>query len=397
MNKTVLFVDDEQNLLDGLKRLMRPMRNTWEMNYALGGREALSILEKSCYDVVITDMKMPDIDGAELLKNVRQICPFSVRMVLSGQADENAVSRSLLYSHQYLSKPCLPEHLQKKIFRACESRERLVEKNIKELVAGMCSILTLPKSIEQLKASLGIENPDYIKIAQIVEKDIGLSAKVLQIMNSEYFGKGNNYTSITQAVGHLGVGNMKLIVQLPELFRACDLRTKGLHFAQTTAHGNRVAKTASLIAKLEGLSEEEQQRAYTAGMMHEIGRLILVSEMPEKYQEVIKLIESEKLSHFEAEREIFGSTHTEIGSYLLALWGIHDSIVEAVAFQNEPSKLSGSSSSLLYILHAANALEDELRPFTLDETKIILDEEYMRAVEKWDDVDNWRTQSRVKE
>jgi HD-like signal output (HDOD) protein len=116
--------------------------------------------------------------------------------------------------------------------------------------------------------------------------------------------------------------------------------------------------------------------------------------LPDKYKEVVKLIESDNLTHFEAERIVFGSSHTEIGSYLLALWGIDDSIVEAVAYQNEPSKLSGPSSNLLYILHAANALEDEIRPVNIDETKVTLDEEFMRAVQKWEDVQDWRKESR---
>jgi HD-like signal output (HDOD) protein len=136
----------------------------------------------------------------------------------------------------------------------------------------MNSLLTLPNSIENLIKSLDSENPDYSTIAEIIEADIGLSAKVLQIMNSDYFGKGGGYTDIVQAVRHLGITNLKMLVTIPDLFSAYDLKTKGLHFAQTTYHSNRVAKTASLIAKLEGLNPTEQRRAYTAGMMHEIGR-----------------------------------------------------------------------------------------------------------------------------
>ncbi|MEO7650489.1 MAG: response regulator, partial [Bryobacteraceae bacterium] len=104
--KQLLFVDDEPKVLEGLKRSLRPMREDWNMSFVTSGAEALQTLEQAPFDVIVSDMRMPVMDGAQLLNEVRQRFPQVVRIVLSGQSDKELIYQSIAATHQYLDKPC---------------------------------------------------------------------------------------------------------------------------------------------------------------------------------------------------------------------------------------------------------------------------------------------------
>ncbi|MCB0320159.1 MAG: response regulator, partial [Bdellovibrionales bacterium] len=189
MKNQILFVDDEANLLSGLQRLLRPLRADWDMEFVLGGRQALERIHQNCFDVVVTDMKMPEIDGSHVLKEVKEICPFSVRMVLSGQAENDALLRAIRYTHQYFSKPCEPELLQKKIHLACRARDLLSNLELKELAAGLDTLPALQENIVSLHHLLQQEEFNLENAINIIERDIAMSAKVLQLTSTDFFGK----------------------------------------------------------------------------------------------------------------------------------------------------------------------------------------------------------------
>src|SRR5690606_34045961 len=117
--RRILFVDDEPHVLDGLRDLLHKRLREWEMSFALGGQEALTLLETRPFDVVISDMRMPGIDGVTLLRLVKERYPAIARIVLSGQAERDAVVNALPVAHQFLSKPCDVEVLYAVVERAC--------------------------------------------------------------------------------------------------------------------------------------------------------------------------------------------------------------------------------------------------------------------------------------
>ncbi|MCB0353599.1 MAG: HDOD domain-containing protein [Bdellovibrionales bacterium] len=395
MKTSILFIDDETNILSALKRLLRDMRDEWEMEFALGGREGLRVISEKCFDVVVTDMKMPDVDGVALLQKLQERCPFSVRIILSGQAGESAVIRSLRFSHQYLSKPCEASVLKTKIRKACRARDFLGNPKVKEVASALTTLFILPSTLEALTLECAKSDPSLTRLAEIARRDIGLSAKILQLTHSDYFGKGREFTSIDEAVERLGSDVIRMLLEKAEIFRAVSLKTPALHLDSLTAHAVQVAETARLIAKLEGLSSKEQSEAYTAGLLHEIGRVVLVSEFQDEYQKVLRLLERGGISHHEAEREVFGSSNSEVGAYLLALWGLSDSVIEAVTFQDNPTAAGAEGFRLVTILHAANALEDELRPLSLTDTKVILDERHIQEVNKTEKLPTWRNSTSI--
>ena len=118
MSLSVLFVDDEPNVLDGLRRSLRGFRREWDMRFAPGGAAALAILGEAQADVVVSDMRMPGMNGDELLAEVRRRHPQTVRIVLTGECAREAMTRVTTLAHRVLTKPCDPDELRSAIQQA---------------------------------------------------------------------------------------------------------------------------------------------------------------------------------------------------------------------------------------------------------------------------------------
>ncbi|MBC8317540.1 MAG: response regulator [Desulfobulbaceae bacterium] len=118
--KRILFVDDEPNILVGLRRMLRSLRKEIDMEFAESGKEALQVMSKASFDVVVSDMRMPGMDGAELLTEVRRLYPDTIRIILSGYAAAEAIMRTETIVHQFLHKPCEPQNIKDTLLRSCQ-------------------------------------------------------------------------------------------------------------------------------------------------------------------------------------------------------------------------------------------------------------------------------------
>ncbi len=188
MSKRILFVDDEPMLLQGLQRSLRSMRQDWEMAFVKGGNEALEAIDKQPFDIVVTDMRMPGMDGAQLLEEVKRRSPQTLRMVLSGQSDRETILRAINPTHQYLSKPCEGEELKARLLRAFALRDLLENSELKDLVSRLHSLPSLPSLYFELSGELSSDEPSLAKIGKLISADMAMTAKILQLVNSAFFG-----------------------------------------------------------------------------------------------------------------------------------------------------------------------------------------------------------------
>jgi CheY-like chemotaxis protein len=184
--KKILFVDDEPNILSGLKRMLRSMRKEFDLQFAESGQEALTILDGDEFDVVVSDMRMPGIDGAELLSRIMVQHPYSIRIMLTGQADEESIMRTVGIVHQFLAKPCDPEELKAVLQRASGLHGLISQPSLKKIVSGIDSLPSLPEVYAELREAMTNPEISVADIGAIIEKDIGMSAKVLQLVNSAF-------------------------------------------------------------------------------------------------------------------------------------------------------------------------------------------------------------------
>ncbi len=335
--KSIIFVDDEPNVLQGLKRMLRKRRDEWDMTFASSGEEALGIMEGKHFDVVVSDMRMPGMDGAELLARVKDRYPESVRIVLSGQSEKGSILRSIGPSHQYLSKPCDPEQLKLVIDRTLELQSFVQGENVRELAAGLDKIPSMPELFRKVVDELESPTCSLDRVGQIIASDIGMSAQILKLVNSAYFGLPNPMESIERAVTYLGVETITSLILINSIFTELEGGDiPGFSFHKLWEHSLMTAICARAIAKEEQFDRSVASEMFMASMLHDIGKLILVANLPDEYTKVLAKMEREGKGANAAEKEVFGCTHDELGAYLLGLWGISGTILEAIAFHSRP-------------------------------------------------------------
>ena len=217
--KRILFVDDESRVLDGLKRSLRSKRDVWEIAFAASGTAAIEELQRGQFDVVVSDMRMPNMDGAEFLHRVAAIQPQAARIVLSGQMEEDAATRAATVAHRFLNKPCEPAALEAAIARTLDLRDLLGSEELRLCVGGMVTLPSLPTACVALNRVLGDKNRSIADVSAIVEADVGMAAKVLQLVNSAFFGASRRVSDVQQAVSYLGMNTIRNLVMVQSLFR----------------------------------------------------------------------------------------------------------------------------------------------------------------------------------
>ena len=353
----LVFVDDEALVLEGLRRSLHGMRGEWTMEFASGGAEALQMMEQHPFDVVVSDMRMPGMDGAEFLQQVKTRYPQTIRIVLSGHSSRESLLRSVAPSHQSLSKPCTVDELKQRITRAFALRELLENSAIKGVISGLGSIPSLPAIYEQAVQELQSNDPSLAKIAAIISQDASMTAKILQVANSALLGVRCRISSAAQAVTLIGLDLIRALVISVHIFSHFDDRQVAqLDIPQLWKHCLATACCARAIAESERVPKTALDDCFTAGILHDIGKLILIGSLPDKYTAVVAEVTNHGVPLLQAEQEMFNCTHAEVGAYLIGIWGLPHAIVEAVAWHHLPSVAPSKTFAPVTAVHVADAL-----------------------------------------
>jgi HD-like signal output (HDOD) protein len=353
--KHILFVDDEAAVLDGLRNLLRKQRHRWQMTFALSGKAALEELEKAPFDVVVSDMRMPGMDGAELLREVKQRYPGTARVVLSGHADQEMVGRALAVAQQYLSKPCDGDQLRGVIDRVCELQALVAGSAVREIVGRLDKLPSIPETYVRLTRALADPDTGMDDIARVVQRDPAMCAKVLQLVNSAYFGLARPLTSIGQAISYLGLDLIKGLSLTLDVFASASqaMPAAGLSFERLQ---QAAMLTAALAKRIVGGDPKEAEAAYTGGLVRDIGIIVFATSMPERLAEVARVVAESGRPLDQVERELIGASHAAVGGYLLGVWGLPLPIVEAVAYHHALRVMPREKMDAQVAVHVADAL-----------------------------------------
>lgn len=379
----ILFVDDETAILESFRRTMRPMRKKWDCEFADSGQEALRILSGNSFDLVVTDMRMPGMDGAQLLHKVKMLYPETIRFILSGQSEEKAFLRSVGCMHQFLSKPCDFDALKAAIDRALSLRVYLQNEKIKKVLLQVDSLPSLPELYCELMEELRSEDSTLENIGKTISKDLGMTAKILQVANSAFFGIPQRVSTPVHAVQILGLDLIQTLVLTYQIFAQMDIsKSDEIIVERIWEHSVNVAGKSMLLAKAKKMGSDIESYSYTAGLLHDIGVVLVLLEFPEIYRELLQRPQESQKENLKTELEIIlGNNHARIGAYLMGIWGLPDPVVEAIAYHEDPSACVSRLPSPLTFVHVANALEEEFcnDPICLEgPTKI--DEAYLKEV-----------------
>jgi putative nucleotidyltransferase with HDIG domain len=353
----VMIVDDDADALYRTQQMLRSYRRDWQMKFCFGPEPALDALATEAYDVVVADLKMPGADGAELLACVRDLYPDAVRLMVCNPAEQTEMLRSVGPAHQYLSKPVDPVAFHQAIARAGLLKKRLTKPGLKALVSQINTLPSLPAVYVELVAELRNPEAAVPRIASLISRDVAMTAKVLQLVNSSFFGLAVHVHDVKHAAALLGLNSLKPLVLSAGVFRQLEeSRVPAALAEQVLEHSLAVGCLARDIGEAEGLTRDEADDALLAGILHDIGKLVLADHFGRDYALVCLAADKTSLPLLSAELDQFDASHADVGGYLLGLWGLPQDLIEAVAFHHDPAAHELDRFSPLTAVHVANAL-----------------------------------------
>lgn len=381
MKISVLVVGDEENVLSGLRRRLYHQRSNWDIHFAAGGAGAIELMATTPVDVIVSDMRMPGVAGTELLSRVATLYPHCVRLVLSGQTEHEKIFRAAGPAHQFLSNPCDADLIVKTIERACGLFSHLHDKGLQEIISRIDCLPRLPEIYHNLVQELESDDTSVERVASMIGNDLEMNSKVLQLVNSSFFGLPHHVTCPKHAVSLLGFNVIRpLTLSVGTFSKFDDPKLSGYSLGQAIEHGLLVGLIARNIAESEAKDFNMIDDSFIAGMMHDIGKMILAVHLPERFQEALNLADETEQPLWRAEMAVFGTTHAAVGAHLLGLWGLPNSIVEAVALHHQPSLTSDDRFSPLTAVHMANAIDHQSHTQLTYRTEPAWDEDYFDAI-----------------
>jgi len=389
--KRILFVDDEPMILQGLQRTFRKMRHEWGMAFASGGKEALQILDATPMDVVVTDLKMPEMDGTRLLSEIKKHHPHVVRIILSGHVKHDMTLQSVQIAHQCLAKPCDAEILKLTLKKIFALKDILSDDAIKKIVSQIESLPSMPAIYTEIIEEMQSEDPSIKKVGDIIAQDASMAAKILQVVNSVFFGLSRKISSIQQAVMLLGLETIKSLVLSVKIFAEFSRKKfSWFNIEDLFNHSMSVSRNTQAIVKNENMDRDLISNSLMAGLLHDLGKLILATSFQKPYRQV--LAEAQNSGHhlWHLEYETFGTGHAEIGAYLMGLWNLETPIIEAIAFHHRPAKSMARNMGLLTAVHVGNALDHKGRLAEDQDPDLQLDIEYLANLGVANRIPQWR-------
>jgi len=332
--KRILFVDDEVQILESIRDNLRKLRGLWEMVFVDSAKAALAELEKKPFDIVVSDMQMPVTDGATLLGAIREKYPRTVRLILSGQADRDTILRAIPVTHQFLSKPCEPTVLRETLERVCTLLELVNDDAIRAMLGELRALPSLPQTYIELTDAIRRVGVSRSDIAAIVERDPPLAAKVLQLANSAFFGTPRQTSTVRDAIAYLGVDLLKSLALAADVFFSLEHAKTGRALADTL---QQRAVSVARLAKRLAPDPKLADLAFTTGLLHNLGMMLLALKVPERAQRIVSTAAETGKPWHVVETVEGGPGYAALGAYLLGAWGLPLELVEAVAYQHFPS------------------------------------------------------------
>jgi putative nucleotidyltransferase with HDIG domain len=359
--------------------------NEYEIFTAASGKEGLEFLAQTPVDIVVSDLVMPQMSGHEFMGRVANEHPESMRIVISAHDDQLTVAQCLMFGHRYFNKSIDLPNLASILKRIARLKHQVGSAKLKKVISGLGALPTLPRLYFQLNQAVSSPYSSLSEIADIIQQDAGLTVKLLQVANSAYFGMSRRVLTPLEAVQVIGIEVLRGIVLCVHAFKFYQERQiKSFSATELWSHSLRTAHAARRLAEYENLSRAECDEAFVCGLLHDIGKLIMAANADSDYAEVVQRSRREALPMDQVEQEVFGATHAQVGAYLLGLWGLPESVIDAIELHHSLDEVKAPGFSSLTAVHVAQALEPSA-PRVQN-----LNVEYLKRIGLDDRVEQWQ-------
>jgi putative nucleotidyltransferase with HDIG domain len=389
--KQILIADADPKAWEEVRQALG---EGWTVVGAATGGAAMAQAQKQPFDVVVAKHDLAEVDGAELLNRLRETHPQTLRFIAADAARREEVMAQIQGRHEFLTIP-FERAMLKSIIERSVAEECGMSQNMRDLVGRIRTFPTLPSLYLEVVNALKNPHASTEDIGLIIAKDMAMTTKLVQVLNSAYFGLPRTISDPTEAVGILGFETVKSLIMTVKLLSQYD-KVKPVYFSidNIWKHSTNVARAAKTLALLETGDAACSGHAYTAGLMHDVGKVILAANFDEQYNGAHRVARKQQVPLWEVEKDIFGASHGEIGAYLLGRWGMSEEVIKVATLHHHPLHAGDTSFTALTAVHVANALEYEGNSETDGLPCPVVDAAYLQQLGLEGRLDRWRDAQR---
>ncbi len=391
MKKRILFVDDDPEFLELYRLLLATDNAAWDLHFAQGVADAVELLSAQPCDVVVAKWRMANVAGNALFSEIAKGHPGIARIVVSELCDQEEVSKALWGRHQFIPTPIDLNLLRSTLWRVCSMHDASLDRKIESLLSADYTVPSLPSLYFNVLRAMDSPDASVTEVGEIIAQDPAMVVKVLQLVNSAFFGIARRISNPVEAVQILGLKKVRALVLSVHVFSCFDqVRMKSFPLSRLWSRSLAAGHIALKLCRAERADKATTEEAQLACMLHDVGKVILASGDPDRYQSAVALALKRGGSLVEAETEIFGASHAEVGAFLLSRWGLPISVIEAIALHHDPCRTSLDCFSPLTAAHVATCLQDELSDSALLTQPTEVDMEYLVRIGLIDRLAVWR-------
>jgi len=391
MKKRICFAGFSDDEIESLRPDMAAINSAWECVFVKDGSAALAEMAQNPFAAIVANLRMEGMSGVGLLQLVAGDFPQTLRFALGDVTDRETVVTNIGAPHQFISRPWRLTELAVLVERSLALDAWLSSDKIRKFVPQLGRLPGLPATYFEVLKRAESPNSNVEEIGEIISRDPSLTARVLQTVNSAAAAMGEKITNPTEAVSVLGLDTVKSLVLCLQVFNqnTANLPT-GISLEDLWRHSFAVAQLSRKIALLHTSDGRLASDAFTAGLLHRVGQIVLTTNLAREYAEVVALSREDNRLLYEAEKSKLGLTSAQIGAYLLGLWGMPLALIEADALYNEPNRVTAREFTLLTAVHVADVLAQEDKPLAEGVPVPKLNREYLKALKLPEKSDAWR-------
>ena len=331
----ILFVEEERGLEERIRRF-RAEAPTFELFSCASPEIALDLLQQRTFQCVVADFGEDAKRCTEFLHRVSEQVPEVIRFALLAAPEEGAMTLpEIETANQTLSESVPADDLFSALNSAMEIAARSIQApELNRLLSGFSKLPSAPTLYFDLKELLDDPDSDNRQVAALVSTDPVVSARILRLANSAFYGLPRTVTEVHEAVTYLGTGMISALVLTIHIYQ--QLPIPGFNIEALWKHGMAISALARQTARQIGCRGQEIGAAGTAGLLHDMGQLVFLYNLPERYVPLFRQAGDDERRLVELEREAFGVDHAELCAHLISLWGLPENVVEAVAGHHQP-------------------------------------------------------------
>lgn len=330
-NLKLLIVDDEQPILSALKSLLR--KENYYIYTVDNPKEAIKLLFTDKFDIVISDMRMPEINGIALLEKAAEFNPNSYRIILSGYEDRNIVFGAIAsgYAHAYMMKPWEDQFLKDVLSRSAKIVENVVKVDNKILLSKLNSLPTESKFSEYISNIINDEDISIDKLSEMIEKSPAILSKLLHLSNSVYIGSIGRITTAKEAIHFLGINYVVTLLNsfefINSFYNTLPTIIKFFLDSWLEISSKRAKIVEMIIQSNESSTKNERDLSVIVAMFWDLAILIEACLFPDHF---IKILDNNyKVTRENALRK-FGDNFYFLGTLLLEIWNFPYIIIEHI-------------------------------------------------------------------